>query len=59
MNENMLIKSLDHYCEEETNHGPLGGMSWDQVDWDTHDLMERYGWSHTDLENRWPALFQH
>lgn len=57
MNENMLIQSLDHYNAEESSHGPLGGMVWDQVDWDVHDLMEQHGWSHADLEHRWPALF--
>lgn len=43
MNENMLIQSLNHYCEEEIRSGPIGGMAWDQVDWDAHDLIEQYG----------------
>ena len=59
MNENMLIQSLNHYCEEEIRRGPIGGMAWDQVDWDAHDIIEQYGWLHTDLENRWPELFKH
>ena len=57
MNENMLIQNLAHYNEEESNHGPLGGMAWDQVDWNARELVEQYGWQYAELERKWPALF--
>lgn len=57
MNETMLMHTLDHLNDEEKNHGPIGGMAWDEVTWAAHDLTDQYGWLDADLQKRWPALF--
>lgn len=53
--EKEIISFLKHYEEEEKKES-LGGMVWDEVNWEMYYLSHDYHWTDEDLIREFPAL---
>ena len=53
--EKTVISILKHY-EEEEKKSALGGMAWDEVNWNMYYLFHDYNWTDEELIKEFPIL---